>query len=289
MSLRMIEAVKRLRVTPTQKLVLFCLADCHNGETNRCDPSVATLMEFSGLSNRAVSTAIQALKEANILSVSFIAGHRSVYQLHPPAPPQEVHNTPAGGSHLDTPAPAANAGGSRSKCGGVPQEVHNTPAGGSHEPELTRIQPEGTGTGAGKPPKVSKPKASKPDWRDWNRQKAEEANKIAIPLLAPPEFAEAWTRYRAYRTNRAVDDARISSEAILWSSDAAEAAVRSCERHADAQGWSAVVSQIDTAISGRWQGLNFQHAKPYNGQQPRRGFSTAAAKVPYAGKDLSKF
>ncbi len=164
----MIEAIKRLPVTPTQKLVLFCLADCHNGETERCDPTIATIMQVSGLSNRAVSTAVQDLQTKGVLTIKTMAGHRSSYSFNTDQPPQEVHDTPAGGSLSTMATPAANAGESRSKCGGVPQEVHDTPAGGSHKPEVTGTEPEVTGKpeGAGEPPPVVvKAKAQKPDWR----------------------------------------------------------------------------------------------------------------------------
>jgi hypothetical protein len=110
------------------------------------------------------------------------------------------------------------------------------------------------------PPQNLKPRRE--DWRDWHRQQARRANAVSAPLHAPPEFAESWTRYRDYRTRRATE-ARISSESVAWTLDAAEAALRLCERHAATHGWSAVAAQVDAAIHARWQGLHFQNSNPH--------------------------
>ena len=303
MSLRMIESIKRLRVTPTQKLVLFCLADCHNGDTGRCDPSYAYIMQVTGLSNRAVATALQALRAAGQLRFDSRNGSRSSYQITPHdaangALPSSASSTPAA-SVPPPPAPLppqmAPTAASR-EHGAMPpvQDVHtrdNTacePAAASRErsslppvnvDHINRNEPEETGSTGGKPPGTDKlnisappcseattrcaakpPQPLKPrreDWRDWHREQARRANAAGLPLLAPPEFAEAWARYRDYRTRRATE-ARIATEAIAWTLDAAEAALRLCERHAATHGWPAVLTQMDTAIQGRWQGLNFQ-------------------------------
>lgn len=79
MSYQAINAVKFAAVSPTQKLVLFALADCHNSESGRCDPSVAYLMEITGLSNRAIATSIAALELGNHVFVSRSFGARSTY------------------------------------------------------------------------------------------------------------------------------------------------------------------------------------------------------------------
>jgi hypothetical protein len=115
--------------------------------------------------------------------------------------------------------------------------------------------PAAPATAVEPPPQNLKPRRE--DWRDWHRQQALRANAVSAPLHAPPEFAESWTRYRDYRTRRATE-ARISSESVAWTLDAAEAALRLCERHAATHGWSSVAAQVDAAIHARWQGLHFQ-------------------------------
>ncbi len=374
----MIESIKRLRVTPTQKLVLFCLADCHNGDTERCDPSYAHIMQITGLSNRAVATALHALRDARVLQFDSRNGWRTSYQITPQefaaanSASRAATTSPAGvppgaasaasavaessvspsaahvvsASQASTP-PAMMAATSASDEQAAAQPVnvvhrqgrtarahaaftcergsqppvnvlHNrehvtcepaaapcergslppvnmlhshgiassepaaqTCEAGSRPPvkevHINRKVSEETGSTGGRPPRTDSlselaagaaaaaaveppPQNLKPrreDWRDWHRQQARRANAVSAPLHAPPEFAESWTRYRDYRTRRATE-ARISSESVAWTLDAAEAALRLCERHAATHGWSAVAAQVDAAIHARWQGLHFQ-------------------------------
>lgn len=361
MSVRMIESIKRLRVTPTQKLVLFCLADCHNGDTERCDPSYAHIMQITGLSNRAVATALHALRDARVLQFDSRNGWRTSYQItpqgleaahpatagrtaaadaasaalcgspaasraehasgspaaasrraatrvstHPAAPPpvNALHSQEHATGERDSQPPvnvahspmhatceAAAAPGERASLPPV-NVLHrhgrasSEPAAQSSEPgsappvrevHINRKEPEETGSTGGRPPRTDSlsevaataavktpPQNLKPrreDWRDWHRQQASRANAVSAPLHAPAEFAESWTRYCDYRTRRATE-ARISSESVAWTLDAAEAALRMCERHAATHGWPAVAAQVDAAIHARWQGLHFQTSMP---------------------------
>ncbi|WP_395734689.1 helix-turn-helix domain-containing protein [Prosthecobacter sp.] len=357
----MIESIKRLRVTPTQKLVLFCLADCHNGDTERCDPSYAHIMQITGLSNRAVATALHALRDARVLQFDSRNGWRTSYQITPQgleaAHPATAGRTAAGDAASAAPcvSPAASHAGHASgspaaasrraatrastppaappPVNALHSQEHATaeraslppvnvahrpmratcepaaapgeraslppvnalhrhgrasgePAAQSSEPgsappvrevHINRKEPEETGSTGGRPPRTDSlsevaataavktpPQNLKPrreDWRDWHRQQASRANAVSAPLHAPAEFAESWTRYCDYRTRRATE-ARISSESVAWTLDAAEAALRMCERHAATHGWSAVAAQVDAAIHARWQGLHFQTAMP---------------------------
>ena len=379
----MIESIKRLRVTPTQKLVLFCLADCHNGDTERCDPSYAHIMQITGLSNRAVATALHALRDARVLQFDSRNGWRTSYQITPQS--FDAANSasagsaasPAGGTFgaasaasavaASSVSPAAAHAASASPASTPPAMMVATGVGAEHaapqpvnvvhrqdhaarahaaftcergsqppvnvlhslehatcepaaapcergslppvnvlhshgiassEPAAQTCEPgsrppvkevhinrkvsEGTGSTGGRPPRTDSlsemaapaapataveppPQNLKPrreDWRDWHRQQARRANAVSAPLHAPPEFAESWTRYRDYRTRRATE-ARISSESVAWTLDAAEAALRLCERHAATHGWSAVAAQVDAAIHARWQGLHFQNSNPH--------------------------
>ena len=365
MSVRMIESIKRLRVTPTQKLVLFCLADCHNGDTERCDPSYAHIMQITGLSNRAVATALHALRDARVLQFDSRNGWRTSYQITPQgleaAHPATAGRTAGGDAAADAAAaapcvsPAASRAGHASEgpaaasrrastrastppaapppvnvlhcqghatgeCDSLPPvnvlhspmqttcepaatpcerasqppvnvlhrhgRASSEPAAQSSEPgsappvrevHINRKVSEETGSTGGRPPRTDSlsevaataavktpPQNLKPrreDWRDWHRQQASRANAVSAPLHAPAEFAESWTRYCDYRTRRATE-ARISSESVAWTLDAAEAALRMCERHAATHGWPAVAAQVDAAIHARWQGLHFQTAMP---------------------------
>ena len=300
MSLRMIEAVKRLPVSPTQKLVLFCLADCHNGDTGRCDPSVTTIMQITGLSNRAVATALLDLEDKKHLTVTRERGARSTYLMHPSS---EV------GSPLAAKVVNEVHGLNSSEVGSLVNDVHHTsePAAGvvvnllpkvvnevhsnRNKPEL---KPEGTGNpeGASKSPPVVEPKvkSQKPDWRDWNRGNAEKANAVELPTGSTEDFRTAWQRWCDYRTAKAVD-ARISSEAIEWTVTAAESGIRDCQRAAKIHGWPAVIARIDQAMQG-WRGFNFDRMTPpravgFNGQQkPKHAAYDAATAT--AGKTTAQ-
>ncbi len=304
MSLRMIEAVKRLPVSPTQKLVLFCLADCHNGDTGRCDPTVATIMQITGLSNRAIATALIDLEALKHITARRERGARSTYDMHPSGEPASPHpQEPVKEVH----------GLNGSERGSLVNEVHHTsePASGvvvnllpkvvnevhanRKEPE---VQPEGTGNpeGAGEPPPVVvKVKPSKPDWREWNRANAEKANAVELPLHATAEFRIAWQRWREYRTAKAVD-ARIASEAIEWTAQSAESGIRDCERASAVHGWPAVIARMDQAMQG-WRGFNFDRLQPprpmnghhHNGKPRHPAYDAKTATAGMSSDDILKF
>lgn len=96
MSLKAINSLKLAKVTPTQKLVLLCLADCHNQDSERCDPTVSFIMQFTGLSNRAISTALADLEVSGHIKIIRGRGFKSSYELvlTPAAFSQLVTDTP---------------------------------------------------------------------------------------------------------------------------------------------------------------------------------------------------
>lgn len=53
--------------SPTRKLVLIALAECHNGETGRCDPGIAHLRRLTELGERAIRTALAGLADDGII------------------------------------------------------------------------------------------------------------------------------------------------------------------------------------------------------------------------------
>jgi len=79
----MITAAKGFKGSPTQRHILFILADCHNGLTGQCNPSIAFLMQATGFSNRTIATALQKLEAAGQITVFRTRGGRHCYQLHP--------------------------------------------------------------------------------------------------------------------------------------------------------------------------------------------------------------
>lgn len=83
MSISMIESVKRLKTSPTQKLILLVLADCHNDKTRQCNPSYRYLMDVSGLSNKAVANNLKHLRDTNLVDFSSRNGANTHYELTP--------------------------------------------------------------------------------------------------------------------------------------------------------------------------------------------------------------
>ena len=57
----------RQKLPVLQKIVLIVLADRHNGDTGRCDPSIAKVAEDCGMSSDSVRNAIKALREKGLL------------------------------------------------------------------------------------------------------------------------------------------------------------------------------------------------------------------------------
>lgn len=70
------------RLSSSEKLVLLCLGDCHNAETDRCDPSAKYIGGQTGLNIKTVKTAIEGLKEKGLIS----------YELRPGKSPQFLLN-----------------------------------------------------------------------------------------------------------------------------------------------------------------------------------------------------
>lgn len=300
MSFAMIDAVKWLKVSPTQKLLLLCLADFHNGKTGRCDPSYASIMALTGLSNRAVADAIIALRDASILGPGGAKGSRTSYTF-------TIPTSERGSQEVVNEVHSLNG----SERGSLVNEVHNSCEPASQPPvnvapkvvsevhtnrNKPELKPEGTvkPEGAGEPPPVVKVKSAKPDWRDWNRGNAEKANAVELPADSIEDFRTAWKRWCEYRTAKAVD-ARISSMAIEWTVTAAESGIRDCQRAAKVHGWPAVIARIDQAMQG-WRGFNFDRLTPpraagYNGQpKPKHAaYDAETATLGLTADQIGKF
>lgn len=58
-------------LTPSARLVLLCLANRHNQETGRCDPSIKRLVKDSGLSERSVRNGLRCLEDRRIIQTVF--------------------------------------------------------------------------------------------------------------------------------------------------------------------------------------------------------------------------
>lgn len=65
----------------TAKLILLCLADCHNDKTGRCNPSLDYLVRKTGLNRKSIGPAIRWLEENGYVEVERRHGAGSNYTL----------------------------------------------------------------------------------------------------------------------------------------------------------------------------------------------------------------
>ena len=116
MSVRIMSVVWGIPMTPTQKLVLLALADNCN-DMGECYPSISTICEKSGLSERGVQGAISEMEKMGLVNRFMRKGRSTLYTITPAgyAPPQEVRPAPR------APAPAPDAPP-------PPHLMHPTPA-----------------------------------------------------------------------------------------------------------------------------------------------------------------
>jgi hypothetical protein len=265
----LLTAVLKSELPCAQRMILTVVLN-HAGDDNRAWPSQSLIAAQAGLAERSVWQHLHELNESGWLRKVGSMGRVAVWEVKNPAnsagsPPQQSRNhceiipqilrdeeKPIPQILRDNPAnsagyPANSAKQSRNSCELTTQEP-------------TKNQPLTTQE-ADKPP-VAKVKTPKPDWREFNRQRAEQANSVTLPLTAPPEFRQAWQRWQIYRTSKAVE-ARIASEAFEWTQGAAEAGIRDCERAAAIHGWPAVIARMDQAMQG-WRGFNFDKIQPAN-------------------------
>lgn len=140
MSLSMIQAVKRLPTTPTQKLLLLVLADCHNEKTGQCNPSYRYIMEVTGLSNKAVSNNLKSLRGCGVVKYDSRNGANTHYDITPESfeAVNLVHR-----SNLESSEPRSQVK-KEQPVNLVPQPVNLVPKSsepGSHKPVLT-VEPE---------------------------------------------------------------------------------------------------------------------------------------------------
>ena len=53
------------------KIALLVLADCHNQETGRCDPSIATIAKRGGMSERSIQDGLKQLSDLKKISITY--------------------------------------------------------------------------------------------------------------------------------------------------------------------------------------------------------------------------
>lgn len=307
MSVRMIEACKRLPVTSTQKLVLLILADCHNDQTDRCDPSGAYLMETTGLSNKAIFSAITSLESAGHLSAERRYGARNAYRLHPQTSEPRSHVTYADPVNV-VPKPVNEGHGSPTSEPRSPvNHVHTTSEPGSLPPVNVVPKPVNdvhtnrkNQNGTGKEPETKgvlelqspepepssppKPKSQpKTDWRAQARAEADEASATPLPLLWSQPLRAAVLEFFAHRHDLACKPP-TKSDCRSWTVRAAASTISGVEKAVSVHGEEQVIDHIHKALAGGWQGLNLDGIRPAKGSFSSHGPQVQKLDLGYRGQ-----
>jgi len=68
--------------TSSEKLVLLCLADCHNGDTGQCNPSIAYVAKKTGMDRKTVLKCMKGLNDKNLLDRKKVYGSSNMYCLN---------------------------------------------------------------------------------------------------------------------------------------------------------------------------------------------------------------
>jgi len=180
---------------PTRKLVALALAECHNAETGRLNPSLQTLADMVGCTRGQAQRHVRDLLAERIFLVlanrlggkpgttpSYAPNFERLAELTPTdstgaAPTDSASATPTGGMHA---APTDGAGAApRPETGGADAEdgrhtrrggVASTPQTGSAHATQTGRNRKGTGK---EPTRAQAPAVERPDdvseqtWNDW--------------------------------------------------------------------------------------------------------------------------
>lgn len=75
-------AWEQQHIGSSAKLVLLCLADHHNADSGRCDPSEKFIADKTGLNVKTVNSAIKKLADLDLLSYEYRRGTSNNYTLH---------------------------------------------------------------------------------------------------------------------------------------------------------------------------------------------------------------
>jgi biotin operon repressor len=238
MSMAALRVIRPICVPPTQKVILWALAD-QADDDGVSWPSIASLIEATCLSERAIQSAISALRQAGILSTEAGGGrHRTTkYRIITPQvvrgyEDEEVGETPqmVRGNDGETPHLLHET---PQEVRETPQELHPNP----QEPSLTLIE------------RKKRARASAPA--------------LDIPTWLP---ADAWAEWSAYRLKRSGRG---------WTDHAAALAVRELGKlNAEGHSPRAVIEQ---SIASGWTGLFPLKAQAQQSRQPANVGLRAAA------------
>ena len=251
-------------MSPTQRFVAWVLADCHNAETGRCDPSIAYICDLTGFSNRTVITAIDELEKAGMVTANGGNGQRKSYTLRPKSgEAASLVGSDSATESSEPPSLVTPPNQCSSFTGEPPSPVNllhkavnllqptSEPVAQTSEPPSHET--EGNGNRNRRKQLAPAPAAQKSD-SDFQAACA-----VALDLTASAPLREAWDEWQRYRQSRHSAKGKAH---VTWTNQAATIAAKSIIRAADQFGEAQVISAIHKAIQSDWKGLHFDNLKP---------------------------
>jgi pyocin large subunit-like protein len=186
MSMVALTWVRRCGAAPTVRLVLYALADMANDD-GECWPSIASLVERTGLGERAIQTALAGLVSAGTLAVERGGGRgrTNLYRFQYPAPgaetPQEKprfsRNPAAETPFLTTETPHLTTE--------TPQQMRETP-------QQMHPKPQEANEASGKPERGRRGSRLPADWQP-TQDDADYAQKLRLdPHHVAEQFRDYW-------------------------------------------------------------------------------------------------
>ena len=241
MSRQMIQLAKAMDCDkPTQRFVAFILADSHNAETGKCNPSVAHIMAMTGFSNRPISKAIADLSEAGHLTVDRKFGSRSGYILH-------FKTSDAGSRQPVTQGHGSDDGTDDAES--LPPVTLKTP---TSDPNAKTGDPASRNREIGDD-KEEKGRGKKVSSKELALQEIAEASQVTLDALASPELKALWQEWQHYRFRMATAPAS-GQKKVHWTAQAANIAAKNMQAWNDKHGIQAVTTSVQRAIetAGKW-------------------------------------
>ena len=87
----------------SQKLVLLCLANCHNDSNNRCYPSISYISNNTGLNKKTIISSLEILEKSSIIYASKMNGKSTCYEFNFSYPLESETSTKNGtGTKINT-------------------------------------------------------------------------------------------------------------------------------------------------------------------------------------------
>lgn len=184
----------RQRLPSTQKLVLIMLAERHNKDSGRCDPSHERLADDCGLTRRSVMDQVKKLEEAGyIRSMARAKGNLKLsnhYVLNLDfGVPEEVKQLPDDPFLVVNQVHQGSEAGSPGVVNHVPKvvnDVHQGSEGRSHkpgiEPGIEPLKKEKTARAAA--PAIPRPdEVSEQTWTDWLALRKAKDAPVSVTVL----------------------------------------------------------------------------------------------------------